>query len=170
MSIPERVRRQHEAEQIYKNRVSIRAARQEMNRMMTIQIRASKQYAEREAALQPHERRHDLLLKDYSGTSKTAATLVTSLAAYIQAELAMGRRADPEPLPQQVVIEPGKFEAHGPSGEAIIPPLEPPMKMATRPQDWAEPARGILFGQEAAERAGQAIQRTLDETRRRMQA
>jgi hypothetical protein len=32
----------------------------------------------------------------------------------------------------------------------VVGRIEPPQKMATRPQDWAEPARSILFGPDAA--------------------
>lgn len=115
--------------------------RAEMARLTDILMRKNELYQRREAEL-VEEHGHDPLkltsrldddktLNDASGAAKTCATLAGALAQVIQAELAYERRFDPQGLRRRQMDN----QLFG--GTQLEPPI------ATRPQDWAEPARSI---------------------------
>jgi len=93
-------------------RVTLSELRHEMARLTTVLMDANRGYLEREQEIkQLHAQKangytgdiitvmsNDLLLGGYSAVSRTAATLVTGMAAVIQAELAYAAAMAPDNL------------------------------------------------------------------------
>lgn len=139
------------------HRTNLGEIRAEMARLTGILMKANRDYITREIKLKTQyghdlhllsaRLREDQLLADYSGTSKTCAALAGALAQVLMAEVTWfehhrrARNQDEYRQRKQRSRE-GQVEA---ASQNLL--AEPPI--ATRPQDWAEPARRMLFGDSA---------------------
>lgn len=142
--------------------------RAEMARLTRIMMRSNLKYLEREEEVKLlHQQEangytgnlrtvmaNDVLLNEHSSVAKTCGLLAGAMAQVIMAEIEYARAMAPrsEAARQRIqdlnaahraaMEEAGGRRRRGGGG----PLLEPPI--ATRPQDWAQPARSILFGPE----------------------
>lgn len=137
------------------SRPSLASIRAEMARLTALLMKFNARYLEREEEVRKlHQAgrsgyqnldgalRGDLQLSDASAAAKTCAALAGALAQIIQAEIAY-RAAFTPPEAERQRVEDAKAGARRAAAEQL-PRLEGPI--ATRPQDWSDPARSHIFG------------------------
>lgn len=126
----------------------------ELRRLGTQLVRLNRKYLDREALVTQWNKENvqnftgnlatvldnDIILNNASGAAKTVATIISGFSAVLDAELNWARMN----AGRAVEAPPRR-----PGGPAMEPPI------ATRPQDWAEPARSMIFGEQAARARGE---------------